>query len=230
VSQTVDQPSSSTTDQVVPGPRAPSEEAPETFAPPGPPPGPAGGDPGLIGLPSFLAGAVALGLVLVGFTPATAAGASLPLILTASSIGLTVATVWAARLGESAVAGVYAVFAGFWASYAVLSLGLTHGWLGVGAADAARTQEVYLISWLVVVGLLTVGTLRLPAAFTVLFVVVEVALTLVLIGTVTANTSITKAGGWAVFVLVALGAYLYVSALSENTGGKPFPAGRPLVR
>ena len=38
---------------------------------------------------------------------------------------------WAAALGQSAVAAVYGIFAGFWLSYAVLVLGLLHGWFAV---------------------------------------------------------------------------------------------------
>ncbi|HYA50225.1 MAG TPA: hypothetical protein VEG33_03555, partial [Streptosporangiaceae bacterium] len=53
-----------------------------------PPAGPLTGDPAVVGLPSFIAGSVALGLVLVGVVPATAVGASLPIILAATSIGL----------------------------------------------------------------------------------------------------------------------------------------------
>ena len=38
------------------------------------------GNPGLIGVPTFLVGSVALGLVLVGFVPASAGSASIPII------------------------------------------------------------------------------------------------------------------------------------------------------
>src|SRR4026209_1894705 len=49
---------------------------------------PLAGDPAMLGLPAFIVGSVALGLVLVGVVPATAVGASLPIILAATSIGL----------------------------------------------------------------------------------------------------------------------------------------------
>ena len=42
--------------------------------------GPLAGDPAILGLPSFIVGSVALGLVLVGLVPATAVGASLPIV------------------------------------------------------------------------------------------------------------------------------------------------------
>ncbi len=47
----------------------------------------ADGDPGLIGVPTFLVGSIALGLVLTGFAPAAAVGASIPIIMTATGIG-----------------------------------------------------------------------------------------------------------------------------------------------
>jgi succinate-acetate transporter protein len=78
------------------------------------------GDPTMIGVPSFVVGSIALGLTLVGYVPATAAGAPIAIILAATGIGLLVAMIWAAALGQSAVAGVFGVFSGFWLSYAVL--------------------------------------------------------------------------------------------------------------
>src|SRR5689334_16570343 len=90
-----------------------------------------GGDPMAVGLPTFIVGSVALGLVLVGVVPATAVGASLPIILAATAIGLGVSAVWAAAIGQSVVASIFGVFAGFWLSYAVLVLGLVHGWFAI---------------------------------------------------------------------------------------------------
>src|SRR5208283_754542 len=69
--------------------------------------GPLIGDPMALGLPAFIAGSVALGLVLVGVVPATATGASLPIIMSATAVGLWLATIWAAMLGQSAVASVF---------------------------------------------------------------------------------------------------------------------------
>lgn len=223
----VSEPPVRTTETAVPVPRGSAEPADVA---PVPPPAPLPGDPAMVGLPSFLVGSTALGLVLVGFTPDTAAGASIPIIMTATGVGLLIATVWAARLQQSAVAGVFGVFAGFWFSYAALVLGLTHNWFGILPEAVARTQELFLITWLVVIGLLTVATLRLPAAFTALFVLVEVALALVLIGTISGEVTWTRAAGYAVFAFAAVGAYLYVSGMTAATGGRPMPTGRPLMR
>jgi succinate-acetate transporter protein len=192
--------------------------------------GPLAGNPVVIGLPSFIVGSIALGLVLVGMVPATAVGASLPIILAATAIGQLVSALWSASLGQNAVASVFAIFGGFWFSYAVLVLGLTHKWFGITTATAATsTQELFLTSWLITIVMLTLATLRLPLAFTAIFALVDLALLLVLLGTANANTSLVKAGGYAVFLFALVGVYLYFGALSVATGGKPVPTGRPIL-
>ncbi|MCW2529155.1 MAG: hypothetical protein JWM76_4015 [Pseudonocardiales bacterium] len=187
------------------------------------------GNPAAVGLPVFIAGSVALGLVLVGYVPASAVGASLPIIGAATGLGLMIATVWAAAVGQSAVASVFAIFGGFWLSYAVLVLGLTHGWFAITASAAVHTQGLFLITWLVVIGMLTLATLRLPSAFTLLFFLVDLALAAVLIGTLNASTNWLKVGGVIVFAFAAVGVYLFSAVASRVTGGAGYPLGRPIV-
>lgn len=187
------------------------------------------GDPALIGVPTFIVGATALGLVLTGYVPAGAVGASIAIILPATGLGQLIAAVWAAALGQNAVAAVFGVFTGFWFSYAALVLGLTHGWFGITADAAVATQGLFLIAWLVTIGLLTLTTLRLPAAFTLLFTLIDIALALVLYGTVSGSTAATTVGGYVVFSFTAVGVYLFAGALSAATGGKPLPLGRPVL-
>ena len=151
-------------------------------------------------MPTFLVGSIALGLVLVGYVPV--AGASIPIIMTATGIGQVISAVWAARLDQNAVASVFGIFSGFWLSYAALVLGLTHDWFGIPtAAGALGAQKLFLLSWLLVIGLLTLASLRLPLAFTVLFAITELALLLVFLG-----TSGPSAGLGGVFAFVIVGA------------------------
>lgn len=187
------------------------------------------GDPALVGVPTFLVGSVALGLVLTGFVPATATGASIPIIVTATAFGQALAAVWAARLGQGAVAAIFGTFTGFWSSYAALVLGLGHGWFGIAPADAVRTQELFLGSWLAVIVLLTLTTLRLPGAFTLLFTLIDLALLLVLLGTSRGSATLVEAGGWTVFGFVVVGGYLFLDAMSRATGGRALPLGRPVL-
>jgi uncharacterized protein len=192
--------------------------------------GPLAGDPMALGLPCFIAGSVSLGLALVGVVPAAAVGAALPIILTATSIGLFLATIWSASLGQSAVASVFGIFAGFWLSYAVLVIGLTHNWFGIAPASAQATQELFLAAWLVVTVMLTLATLRLPAAYTAVFVLVDLALLLVFLGVNESSAGLLKAGGYAALAFAAVGVYLYASCASVATGGRAYPLGRPTVR
>ena len=185
-------------------------------------PGPLGGDPAILGLPSFIVGSVALGLSLVGVTPATAVGAPLAIILAATAVGLTIAAVWAAAIGASAVAGIFGIFAGFWLSYAVLVFGLIHGWFGITALAVVDTEKLFLISWLVIIATLTVATLRLPLAFTAVFLLIDVALLLLLINTFSASSGLTKTAGYVVLVFAAVGLYVcFGSASTIRTPGQP---------
>src|SRR5437867_1949472 len=116
--------------------------------------GPLAGNPMLLGLPVFAAGSVAFGLTFIGYLPATARTAALPVIRMATGIGLLLATAWAIALGQSAVVSVFGLFAGFWLSYSVLLLGLTHNWFAVPSRDVTHTVAAFLITWLVILGLL----------------------------------------------------------------------------
>lgn len=191
--------------------------------------GPLLGDPAALGLPCFIAGSVSLGLALVGVVPATAIGAALPIILTATSIGLFLATIWSASLGQTAVASVFGIFAGFWLSYAVLVISLTHNWFGVAASSAQAAQELFLVAWLVVMVMLTLATLRLPVAFTAVFFLVDVALLLVFLGVNETSSALFKAAGYVVLVFAAIGVYLYYNTISLATGGGPVPLGKPVL-
>ncbi len=187
------------------------------------------GNPALIGVPTFLAGSIALGLVLTGYVPATAGGASIPIIMTATGIGQLVAATWAARLSQNAVASIFGIFTGFWLSYAALVLGLTHNWFGIVAADVQKTEQLFLLTWLILIVLLTVGTLRLPLAFTVLFVLIDLALFFNFLGVSHTSANLNKLAGYFVFSFVVVGAYLFIDAMNSATGGKALPLGKPVI-
>jgi uncharacterized protein len=185
------------------------------------------GNPGLLALPLVVAGGFGLGLTNTGIVDVAAA--AVPILLSATAVGLLLATIWAAALSQNVNATVYGVFFGFYASYAALSLGLTHDWFGIAAADAGQTTALWLASWLVTIGLLTILVLRLPWTYPALLAIVDVALVLLLIGNLTGSIGATHAGGWLVFAFVALAGYYYVAALWEETGGRALPLGRPLI-
>ncbi len=192
--------------------------------------GPLAGDPLSLGLPSFIVGSLALGMVLIGFVSPLGTGASLPIILAATATGLFISTFWAMAVGQSAVAIVLGVFAGFWLSYSFLLLGLMHGWFGVGLTDLKSSQELFLTAWVVIMSMLTLATLRLALAFTAVLALVDVALILVLIGVIQVSPNLLKAGGATAILFAAVGIYIFFGTASVATGGKPVPLGRPVLK
>jgi uncharacterized protein len=218
-----------TTVDATAGGSASTEEAPAAVV------GPLAGDPSIFGLGSFIAGSVALGLGLVGVVPTGVLGAPLAIILAATALGLLMATAWCAFLGQSAVAAVFGIFGTFWLSYAVLVLALDHTWFAIVPTAVIDTVRLFLLTWLIIMVLLTVSTLRLPAAFTAVFVLVDLALLFLLLAF--ENTSplgvpssgLLKTGGYVVLIFAALGMYLFYGAAQAGTGGKPVPLGPPLM-
>ena len=188
------------------------------------------GNPALLGYPVFALGSIALGLALVGFVPANAKSSVLPIVIAASGIGVFVSALWSISLGQGIPAAIFGLFAGFWLSYALLVLGLIHGWYAIPAGSAARSQEMFLLSWAIIMATLTVATLRLPAAYPVLLALVTLSLVLVYISTVDASPSLGKAGGIVALVFAAQGLYMFLGEASSATGGRSYPLGRPLIR
>jgi succinate-acetate transporter protein len=187
------------------------------------------GNPMVLGLAGFTLGSLALALQLSGYVSAGAIGAGVPIILTASGISAWVTTVWAAKLGQNAIAAVFGIFAGFWISYALLVFALLHNWLVLPANDVTHTVAMFLITWLVVIVVLTVATLRLPSSLTAALVLVDAALLFDLIGTLHSSPGMTKLAGYCAFGFAAIGAYLLFGSLREATGGSNVAAGTPLV-
>ena len=209
--------------------RSPAPEAPAPVV------GPMAGDPGMLGLGSFIVGSVALGLALVGVVPVGVLGAPLAIILAATALGLLLAAIWAAAVGQSAVAAIFGIFGTFWLSYAVLVLGLDHNWFAIVVTAVLATVKLFLVSWLIVILMLTLATLRLPSAFTVLFALVSLALLLLLLAFAEASplgvpsTGFLKTAGYVILVFAVLGVYLFAGAAAAGTGGKGLPLGKPLM-
>jgi hypothetical protein len=188
------------------------------------------GDPAVLGLPIFVVGSVALAMGLVGYVSPAAAGSAIPIILAATGLGLLISAIWAAALGQTLVACIFGLFAGFWLSYSVLVIGLNHNWFAIPPADVTHTIASFQITWAIVMGALTLATLRLPVVFTAIVGLVVVALVLLIFGTLNTDTTLTKAAGVVSFAFAALGVYAFLGAASVATGGKAYPLGPPLVK
>jgi succinate-acetate transporter protein len=198
--------------------------------------GPLAGDPSIWGLGSFIAGSVALGLGLVGVVPFGVLGAPIAIILAATAVGLLLSAIWSAAIGQSAVAAVFGIFGTFWLSYATLVLGLDHNWFAIPATAAVDTVRLFLLTWLIIIVMLTLATLRLPSAFTAVFALIDLALLLLLLAfeqTSAAgvpSSGLLKGGGYVVLAFAAVGVYLFFSASAAGTGGKALPLGPPLMK
>lgn len=197
----------------------------------------------LVGVPTFMVGSLALGFNLAGFFGSNAvAGPPIAIVLMATGLGQLIATIFALKAGESAVACVFGIFTGFWLSYGFLVIGITKNFFGLGPAgtdeastaafleNVANTQKTFLLAWLVLIVILTLVSLRLPLAFTLLFVLVDLALLFVYLGVANANEGTVKVGGYLVLSFVVAGAYLFADAMSAATGGKNLPLGRPIIK
>jgi succinate-acetate transporter protein len=101
--------------------------------------------------------------------------------------------------------------------------------LGLALINYAPAAGGALPIIIIIIGVLTLGSLRLPSAFTLIFALIEVALILVLASTANGSSGLAKAGGIVVFAFAAVGAYVFAGSLSVATGGKPFPLGRPVL-
>lgn len=209
---------------------SPIPEQPIRLVPPAgaPSAGAPASDPALVAFPSFLVGAVTLGMGLIGVVPATASGAAMPVVIAAAA-GMFLATIWAARIGESAAAGISSIVGGFLLSYALLVLGLTHNWYGIAPTAIVDTQKVFVISWIVIVSMLVLAAARMPAVYLLLFALVDASLVLDLLGIIQTSATMDKAAGWVMMAVSAVVMYLFLGAASHVTGGKAFPLGPPIL-
>jgi uncharacterized protein len=188
-------------------------------------------NPALLGLPTFVVGGLALALYLVGYQPAGSQGSLMAIIVLATGMGQLVTSLWAMRLGAGPVASIFGIFAGFWLTLGTVLYGLGHQWFGATATVPA-TLAAFTLAWFVVIVVLTLATLRLPLAFTVLFGLIDLALLLVFLyasggGT---STGLLSAAGYVSFLFSLLGIYLFFDAMGTAMGGKPLPVGKPLVK
>jgi uncharacterized protein len=187
-----------------------------------------GADPAWLALPSFVVGSVAFGMALLGYVPTATITPMLPIII-AASVGLLMATIWAAVTGQSPQAGIYGIFTGFFMSDALLALGIAHGWFGIAPTSIAQTEKLFTIAWMVIITMLVLATVRLPVVYPVVFGLVDVSLLLYLLSIIQSSTTIAKAGGWVVMAFAAVTVYLFLGSASHATGGREFPLGRPIL-
>jgi succinate-acetate transporter protein len=195
-----------------------------------------GGDPLVFGLPVFVSGSLVLGLALIGGVPIPSSlGSVLAATTFATGLGEFVTALWAMGLGQTMVAAIFGLFAGFWFSLFAVVLGLPapagHDWFNIPAAQATPTLEMFFLAWLIVFVFLTIGILRLPASYVLIMVFVDIAVLFVLLG-VAVSPSLFIVAGASVLAFCAVGLYAFLNtawAASGATRGLP-PLGPPVLR
>ena len=206
------------------GAAAPVAPAPATPALPA-------GNPALLALITFLPSALTLGLWFIGYLDtATLPGGMIATLALSAGLFMLVATVWAGRIGASTVAAIFAVFSAFWLSFALLITALTSTWWAIAAGGVQRVQATYLLSFLCVFTLLTLATLRLPLAFTVGFVLVDLTFLLAFLAVVNGNRDYFTWAGVTTFAFCAVFAYVLFDGFGQDLGGKAMPLGKPVIR
>lgn len=189
------------------------------------------GNPALLALIAFLPSGLTLGLWFVGYLDtATLGGGMIPALALSAGLFMLVATVWSARIGASTLAAIFGAFAAFWLSFALLLAGLTSGWWGITAAGVKSVQSTYLLSFLLVFVLLTLSTLRLPLAFTVGFVLVDLTFLLAFLAVSTSSSGYFTWAGITTFGFCAVFAYVLYDGFNQDLGAAAMPMGNAVVR
>jgi succinate-acetate transporter protein len=96
------------------------------------------------------------------------------------------------------------VFLDFYASYVALQLAIANNWYKIPTDQIGNTVAVYLLCWLVATVMVTLATLRLPVAFTLLLGLVDVVLAVLLV-TIYQPSTAQIVAGLLVFAFVAVG-------------------------
>lgn len=195
-----------------------------------------GGDPLVFGLPVFVSGSLVLGFALIGGVPIPSSlGSVLAATTFATGLGEFVTALWAIGLGQTMVAAIFGLFAGFWFSLFAVVLGLPspagHNWFNIPAAQVVPTLEMFFLAWLIIFVFLTIGILRLPISYVLIMVFVDIAVLFVLLG-VAVSPALFVVGGAGVLAFCAVGLYAFLHtawAASGATRGLP-PLGPPVLR
>lgn len=182
-------------------------------------------DGAAIGMPLLAAGSAAFALAVSGFAPV---GALVP-ILVVAVIGEIVAARWAFRDGHTGPARMFVAFAGFWLTYVVLILGLGGEWFGIAAEDSTMAIVLFMVTWLTAMLLITLAGLEMPLVHTLVLLAVDVALVLLLTGTLLGLDVLFTAATVALLTSAVLAAYACVATTGPPALRRALPLGAAVL-
>jgi succinate-acetate transporter protein len=171
---------------------------------------------------------VLLGLQLAGAIPAASAGLFVPVLLVAGIAQLLLGLL-AVRKGENVIGLFFTTFGPFIASFGLLITGLQHGWWAITPADIPHAEAAFLMGWTIVLTLWFFLSVVLPAIFTVLITLVDVALWCLVIGIWNTSSGPQKFAGWMLLATGAGGLYFMSALWLGWAGAAALPLGRPLI-
>jgi len=184
-------------------------------------------DPAPLGLAAFALTTFLLSLVNAGILPKDTEPVMLGVALAFGGFAQLLAGMWEFRKGNVFGATVFSSYGAFWLSFWAY---LTFYAEGIPTEHHGVAAGWYLISWAVFTSLMLVAALRTTAVLAALFAVVDVVFVLLALGAFGFGSALTTAGGILGLVAAALAWYLCLAAVGASTFGRPILPNRPLFR
>jgi succinate-acetate transporter protein len=193
------------------------------------PPSSVTGDPtgGTVALLAVVA--ILLGLQLAGAVPAASAGLFVPVLLLAGT-GMLLLGLLAVRKGENIIGLFFSTFGPFVASFGLLIIGLVHGWWAIPPADIPHAEGAFLMAWAIVLTVWFFLSLVLPAIFTLLLALVDIALWCLVIGIWNTSAGPQQVAGWMLLATGTGALYFGATLWLRWAGFATLPIGRPLIQ
>jgi succinate-acetate transporter protein len=184
-------------------------------------------DPAPLGLAAFALTTFLLSLVNAGILPKDTEPVMLGVALAFGGVAQLLAGMWEFRKGNVFGATVFSSYGAFWLSFWAY---LTFYAEGIPTEHHGVAAGWYLISWAIFTSLMLVAALRTTAVLAALFAVVDVVFVLLALGAFGFGSALTTTGGILGLVAAALAWYLCLAAVGASTFGRPILPNRPLFR
>jgi uncharacterized protein len=187
-------------------------------------------NPAALGLIAFGLTTVLLSLINAGVLPAGGEGVVIPLALAFGGLMQIFAGTFEFKIGNTFGMTAFLSYGAFWWWFAFLLLFAHNHWIDI--ADAGPTVGVALLLWGVLTLYLWISTFRLPKITFLIFLTLWVTFALLGLGAVTANPSLSHAGGWLGLLCGTLAIYGSFAIVTNATFGRiVVPVGeQPVLR